>query len=83
MLIPTYFCDCCGHAFSQPAKSLKERCPRCGDANFELLIPEKGLEVGKSSSPVTLRDYLHKTKRATSRGSTGQSPSSRSIKKYT
>lgn len=80
MLIPTYYCDCCGHAFSV---ATKEGCPKCGDFNFELLIPEKGLEVGKSSSPVTLRDYLHKTKGATSRGSAGQAPSSRSIKKYT
>lgn len=66
MLIPTYFCDCCGHAFSLPVKTfMREKCPKCGDFNFELLIPEKGSTVGKiMSSPVTLREYVHKTQGA-------------------
>lgn len=66
MLIPTYFCDCCGHAFSRPVTTfVRDKCPRCGDFNFELLMPEKGLVVGKTSSSVTLRDYVHKTQGTT------------------
>jgi len=68
MLIPTYFCDCCGHAFSHPvATFVRDKCPKCGDFNFELLIAEKGTTVGNQSSSVSLRDYLRKTKRATGR----------------
>jgi rubrerythrin len=56
-LIPTYFCDHCAHAFSTPerantmhysysgayyaAMQNPERCPKCGNPDFELLIPEK------------------------------------------
>lgn len=53
-LIPTYFCDNCGHAFNHPENRGKgwfningrehddhdERCPRCGNPDYELLQPE-------------------------------------------
>lgn len=55
-LIPTYFCDPCGHAFTTPSHAKgwfvindrdehdDPRCPRCGNPDFELLKPEEELE---------------------------------------
>jgi DNA-directed RNA polymerase subunit RPC12/RpoP len=54
-LIPTYFCDHCGHAFTHPKNNGRgrivvndrdeedndERCPRCGNPDFELLTSEE------------------------------------------
>jgi Zn finger protein HypA/HybF involved in hydrogenase expression len=49
-IIPTYFCDCCGHAFTHPQQigifNTLEVCPKCDNPDFELLnYNEKGLVV--------------------------------------
>lgn len=61
-VIPRYFCDHCGLAFQNPENRGKgwyllndkdeddfdERCPRCGNPDFELLVietSEKGAAV--------------------------------------
>jgi predicted nucleic acid-binding Zn-ribbon protein len=52
MLIPTYFCDCCGHAFSHPdATFVRDKCPKCGDFNFELLITTNDRKKQQESTP--------------------------------
>jgi hypothetical protein len=51
-LIPTYYCDNCGHAFTTPKSGgwyiVQDRdecedgvCPKCSNPDFELLKPEE------------------------------------------
>jgi predicted nucleic acid-binding Zn-ribbon protein len=40
-IIPTFYCDHCGHAFTHiDTLTGINRCPRCGNPNFELLVNE-------------------------------------------
>lgn len=65
-LIPRFYCDNCGHAFSHPVQKrgflqifsimeddFDDRCPKCDNPDFELLeTTEKGIVVSMNQSSI-------------------------------
>lgn len=71
-LIPTFFCDRCGHAFNSPVtyshkgwrmrggdEDDDSRCPKCLNPDFELLKPEDNEDMSHQRHSYNAREVSY------------------------